>query len=244
MKKSVLSILLVSMITISSCTPTLEPSPTPHLELFIPEEIPGEVVYVPFPVNITIDGDLSEWNDLPSYFVDSGPLPSSDPLENGSFTFSVAADNDYFYITMQMPDQNIVTGKHGAEFWNEDSMEFYINASGDLNARGYKENIFQINVNASDLNNTEPDQLTITGVFSSGVTVKGFVFPIEGGWGFEAAVALDGIIEPEHGLEIGFQTQINGASKQDRDIKLIWSKADTDDNSWQYPNLFGRAILF
>ena len=81
---------------------------------------------------------FSDWNDPPSYFVDSGPLPSNDPHENGSFKFSVAADNDYFYITMQMPDQNIISGKHGTEFWNEDSMEFYINASGDLNARGYQ----------------------------------------------------------------------------------------------------------
>ena len=86
--------------------------------------------------------------------------------------------------------------------------------------------------------------MTITGVFSSGVPVKGFVFPIDGGWGFEVAVALEGILEPDHGLEIGFQAQINGASQLDRDIKLIWSKADTDDNSWQYPYLYGRAIFF
>ena len=58
MNKSILSILLVSMIIITSCTPPPEPSQTPKLEPFIPEEIPGEVVYVPFPVSITVDGDL------------------------------------------------------------------------------------------------------------------------------------------------------------------------------------------
>ena len=244
MKKSVISITIIFLFLITSCTPTAELSPTPPVEPFIPEGIPGEVVYVPFPVNITLYGNLTDWNEIPAYFVDSGPMPSNNPQENGSFTFSVAADKDYFYITMQMPDENIVTGKHGAEFWNEDSMEFYINASGDLSSRSYKTNIFQININASDMNNTDPDQLSITGVFSSGIPVSGFVFPVDGGWGFEVAVALEGILEPEHGLEIGFQTQINGASQQDRDVKLIWSKADTDDNSWQYPNLFGRAIFF
>lgn len=66
-----------------------------------------------------------------------------------------------------MPDQNIIAGQHGTEFWNEDSMEFYINASDDLNAPGYKTDIFQINLNATDIGNTDPENLTVTGVFST-----------------------------------------------------------------------------
>ncbi len=54
----------------------------------------------------------------------------------------------------------------------------------------------------------------------------------------------NGILEVAHGREIGFQAQINGATTQDRDVKLIWSKADTTDLSWQDPRLFGRAIFF
>ncbi|HOW90785.1 MAG TPA: hypothetical protein PK883_00595, partial [Anaerolineaceae bacterium] len=76
----------------STSTPTPQPAPS------IPPEVPGEVVYIPFPVPIQVDGDLSDWADIPSIYVDRGPTPSADPAENGSFTFSVAADADYLYV--------------------------------------------------------------------------------------------------------------------------------------------------
>jgi hypothetical protein len=81
-----------------------------------PPEIEGVAVYIPFPVQITIDGDLSDWADIPVTTVDRGSMLSPDPAENGSFDFAVAADAENFYIFMTMPDQNIVTGKHGADF--------------------------------------------------------------------------------------------------------------------------------
>ena len=53
---------------------------------------------------------------------------------------------------------------------------------------------------------------------------------------------LKDLVEPKHGVEIGFQAQINGASEADRDTKLIWSLADTTDQSWICP--FCLAGLF
>ncbi len=261
MKKlaSFISIIILILVVATACTatqteilvvenpteiPTLIPTQTEEAIPFVPDAIPGEVVYIPYPVTIKVDGDLSDWEELPVNLVDYGPSPSSDPAENGSFTFSVASDLQNLYITMQMADQNIIAGKHGTEFWNEDSMEFYINASGDLGASKYATNTFQININAADIGNTDPTALTITGVFSTGVPVTGYVFKTEKGWGFEAALAYNGILTPQHGLEIGFQAQINGATTADRDVKLIWSKADTTDQSWEKPNLFGRALFF
>jgi endoglucanase len=241
-KQILFSVLGMLVMILSACAPA-----TPEVEepvITVPAEIPGEVVYIPFPVAITVDGNLEDWADQPVITVDRGPTPSADSAENGSFTFSVAADTSNLYLTMQMPDQNIVAGKHGTEFWNEDSMEFYINASSDLNADSYSMKIFQANINAADIGNTDPNALTITGVFSSDAKVSGYVFKTETGWGFEIALDLTGLVEVTHGKEIGFQTQINGASVQDRDIKLIWSKADTDDSSWEHPNLFGRALFY
>ena len=217
---------------------------TKNLLKSVPAEIPGEVVYIPFPVSITLDGDLADWEGIPTHFVDYGPKPATSPEENGSFTFATAADAENFYISMQMPDKNIIAGKHDTNFWNEDSMEFYINASEDLNARTFGPKIFQANINATDIGNTDPDGLTITGTNGADHVVRGFVFKTETGWAFEAAVPLQDLLVPSHGLEIGFQAQINGASAVDRDIKLIWSKADTTDQSWQLPILFGRAIFF
>lgn len=244
MKRRLIPILMAAILLFSACSPGKTGAPDNEPAVFIPEDIPGELVYIPFPVDIQVDGALTDWEQLPSYRVDTGSSTSADPEENGSFSFSVAADAENFYITMKMPDKNIIAGKHGTEFWNEDSMEFFINASGDLNAAKYVTNIFQININAADIGNTDPQALTITGVFSSGIPVKGFVFKTGDGWGFEASLPLEGILDVTHGREIGFQAQINGASQQDRNVKLIWSKMDTSDQSWQVPAVFGRAIFF
>ncbi|HKJ26213.1 MAG TPA: glycoside hydrolase family 9 protein [Anaerolineales bacterium] len=207
-----------------------------------PPEIPGEVIYVPFPVDIQLDGDLSDWQNLRVYEVVDED--ARDPAENGSFSFAVAADRQNLYITMQMPDKTIIAGEHRTEYWNEDSFEFYINASGNLETMRYAEKIFQININATDIGNTNPDELTITGSFSTGQVVRGYVFETEDGWGFEAAVPLADLVTPAHGTEIGFQAQINGAFTYDRNVKLIWSNADKTDSSWENPSLFGRAVFY
>jgi endoglucanase len=210
-----------------------------------PPEIPGVAVYIPFPVQIVVDGDLSDWTGIPVTTVDRGPMLSADPAENGSFDFAVAADGETFYIFMTMPDQNIITGQHGADaYWNEDSLEFYLNMSGDLGTRSYADGIYQIRLVPQDIGNEDAAGLLITGVNSDGATVNGFVFETDDGWGFEAAVPITDLITPEHGLEIGFQAQANGASTLNRDVKLIWSLADTNDNSWQYPSLFGSGLFF
>ncbi|MCQ3931413.1 MAG: hypothetical protein DPW16_13230 [Chloroflexi bacterium] len=209
-----------------------------------PAEIPGEALYIPFPVAITLDGDLSDWAGVPVSVVDRGPSPSANPAENGSFTVAVAADGDNLYIAMTMPDQNIITGQHGSEYWNEDSLEFYLNLSGDLATRTYGDTIFQVNINAGNIGNTDPAAIIVSGVNGSKAPVQAFVFKTADGWGFEAQVALNGLITPSHGLEIGFQAHANGASSADRDVKLIWSNADKGDNSWQNPSVFGRGIFF
>lgn len=206
-----------------------------------PPEIPGEVVYVPFPVNITLDGKLDDWENVPVQVVTKGAATSAVPGENGPLSFSVAADNENFYITMSIIDKNIVTGQHGMDFWNEDSLEFYLNTSSDLNATVYGDNIFQVNINPGDIGNMDSTKLTLSGRNSGQAPVSGFVFKTADGWGFEAALPLN--FKPTHGSEIGFQAQANGASQVDRNVKLIWSNADTLDNSWQYPYLFGRALL-
>ncbi len=148
-------------------------------------------------MKIELDGDLSDWKDIPVNEVID--IDARDPKENGSFQFSVAADKENFYITMQMPDQNIIAGEHRNDYWNEDSFEFYLNLTDRLNALSYDEGIFQININATDIGNTDPDALTITGTRSFAATVRGFVFETKDGWGFEAAVPFGELFEPEHG---------------------------------------------
>lgn len=209
-----------------------------------PPPIPGEAVYIPFPVSITVDGDLGDWAGISPVVVETGPMLSGDPAENGSFTFATAADAGHVYIMMTMRDANIVTGQHETNFWNEDSLEFYLNLSDDLNAAAYTDGIFQININPGDIGNTDAAAITVTGTNSAASGVNAMVFATEDGWGFEAAVPLPEGITPAHGLEIGFQAQANGATVLDRDVKLIWSAADTADTSYADPSVFGRALFF
>ena len=208
-----------------------------------PPEVAGETVYVPFPVSITLDGDLADWANVTRQTVTTGTMLSTDRANNGSFSFAVAASADTLYVSMTSVDANIVTGKHDTNFWNEDSLEFYVNLTDALDVTSYSDGIYQININPSDIGKSDLNALTITGTNGTQAQVSGIVFTTADGWGFEAALPLP--FAPAHGREIGFQAQANGSAKGgDRDVKLIWSAADTSDNSWQNPSLFGRAIFY
>ena len=209
-----------------------------------PAEIKGEAVYVPYPVAIAIDGKLDDWAGVPLQLVDRGPVVSKDPAEDGSFQFAVAADADDLYVLMLAKDKNIVAGAHGADTWNEDSMEFYINMSGKLDAKKYSRDIVQYRVTPGDIDNADPAKLNVSGNNYDLYPLKAKVFKTKDGWGFEGAVKISPKLLPAHGKEFGFQAQLNGASVKDRDVQLTWSLADTANNSWQRPSLFGRALFF
>jgi hypothetical protein len=86
-----------------------------------PDQIPGIAVYVPYPVTITLDGNLGDWKGIPVQRVTTGPTKGPDPKQNQYVDFSVAADDKNLYVYMHSEDSNIIAGKHGVEFWNEDS---------------------------------------------------------------------------------------------------------------------------
>jgi endoglucanase len=214
--------------------------------LLAPKGKPGELVYVPFPVPIKVDGDPSDWSRIEKITVDTGPYTTGDPTDNGQFTFSVCADKQNIYLLMTMPDKKIVGGRHGADFWNEDSFEFYFNFSGNLDAMEFTEGIVQINVNATNLKIDDLYGLSLSGVRfeEEGYYVFGKAFETEDGWGIEVGIKLENNLEPYHGFTIGIQTQANGATVKDRDSKLIWSIYDTSDISWKTPKLFGTGVFY
>jgi hypothetical protein len=76
-------------------------APLAAQEFIAPPEVVGEAVYIPFPVTITVDGELDDWANIAHTIVDRGPMTSSDPQENGSFSFAVAADDENFYLTLR-----------------------------------------------------------------------------------------------------------------------------------------------
>jgi endoglucanase len=211
-----------------------------------PQGAEGELVYIPFPVEINVDGDLSDWENVERIVVDTGPYTSGDYVDNGLFDFAVCADMENIYISMTMPDKKIIGGMHGTEYWNEDSFEFYFNFTENLDTTIYKEGVVQVNVNSTNLVKDDPERLSLSGIRyeEEKPPVKGHAFYTDNGWGIEVAFNMKEYIKPAHGLAIGIQMNANGATEKDRDSKLIWSKYDILDNSWQNPSLFGTAIFY
>ncbi|MBK7456174.1 MAG: hypothetical protein IPJ46_21380 [Anaerolineales bacterium] len=74
---------------------------------------------------------------------------------------------------MSITDKTIITGKHETNFWNEDSLEFYLNMSGDLNPPAYADGIFQVNINPGDIGNMDAARLTLSGRNSEQAPISG-----------------------------------------------------------------------
>lgn len=210
-----------------------------------PDSAEGLAYYAPFPVAITLDGDDADWANIPRVLVDSGPqLPDNNDT---SFSFAAAADDTYLYLLADVTDSAIVSGNYDpADGWyREDSVEFYINATGDLSRIGYDTGVAQIGILAANIGNT--GVAILGGSNSADSQAQVVVIEIETGYRVEAAVPLVAdawTITPEHLGVIGFQAHLNGSSADDRDTKLIWSLADTEDQSWTNPSLFGRLIFW
>jgi beta-glucosidase len=208
-----------------------------------PDPLPGEVYYAPFPLSITLDGGLSDWEDVPTVVI---PPTADVVIGSTSVEFAAAADDEFLYLMGDVTDAGIVTGQHGTDYWNEDSVEFYINGTGDLTLTSYADGVAQVTVpplNAS----RAPGELIIGGVQGESAEATGVVVETSTGYAMELAVPLKNRvwnIQREHGSTIGFQVHLNSASESSRDLKAIWSTFDTGDTSYLNPSVFGQLTFF
>lgn len=208
-----------------------------------PDSVHGMAYYAPLGVTITLDGDLSEWENVPRVVVNQGTLagPGAD-----SYEFAVAVDDTNLYFMANVSDSNVMYGEFGVGDWYQtDSIEFYINATGNLAAAGYEPGIVQIGMLAE--NATQPAAPLYGGGSSNTIAVSIAAVETETGYIIEASVPLVSDIwniTPEHMGVLGFQTHLNGSSGSGRDTKFIWSAADTQDQSWTNPSLFGQLIFW
>lgn len=208
-----------------------------------PDSVPGVVYYAPMGVTITLDGDLSDWENVPRVTVDSGPMPGPGGT---SYEFAAAVDDTNLYYMANVTDPVIVYGQYGVgEWYREDSIEFYINATSDLAATSYVPGIVQIGILAENI--TQPDAPLYGGGSSGDVPVSVAAIQTDTGYIIEASVPLVTdvwTIVPEHLGVLGFQSHLNGSSADDRDTKLIWSANDSQDQSWTNPSMFGQLIFW
>lgn len=203
-----------------------------------PHGVFGETYYAPFPVSITLDGDLSDWEGVPR-------VELSSSTGSASISFAAAADDEFLYISGDVTDAAIISGEHGADYWNEDSVEFYVNATGDLEQTSYTDGIAQVTIPA--LNADQPEEPVIAGVRGGTVSAQIAATRTDTGYAVELALPLENdvwSITPEHEGVLGFQVHLNAAATAGRDTKLIWSIYDSADQSYVDPSLFGQLIFF
>ncbi|MEQ8676343.1 MAG: glycoside hydrolase family 3 N-terminal domain-containing protein [Aggregatilineales bacterium] len=203
----------------------------------------GENYYAPVPVSITLDGEFEDWAGVPTV-----TLPQSNDPASGapSVTFAAASDGEFLYLWGDVVDSNIISGEHGADYWNEDSVEFYVNGTGNPDLTSYQEGVAQITI--PPLNAGMPMEDAIIGGVQ-GETAEAQIITVltDTGYAVEVAIPLENAvwsIDSASEDPIGFQVHLNIASSGGRDSKLIWSLWDTADQSYQNPSLFGELYFY
>lgn len=204
----------------------------------------GTVVNCLFPVEkISVDGKFSEpaWGQAQWHKVthDMGwNVPAND--NDGSFEFACVADQDNLYIAAKVHNKPKTANKNGANLWNSNSIEIYINGQS-FKSHKYGPMTSEIVIGRSqDIQILAAGQIVVN---ETGVTEA--VTDTDYGWDVEAALPLKTWqIKPEEGKEIGFNIQlnINDSGNEQRDHKLNWSANDNGkrDRSWEDPSAFGK----
>lgn len=203
--------------------------------------------YAPFPVAITLDGTFDDWKDIPTVTLSEFPKLSTVEGKNGPVTFALAADAENLYIYADVTDKTIIMGEHGTDYWQEDSIEFYINATGDLSLTQYQPGVSQITVTPLNIGRS-PDEPLVGGINGADANAKAFVVKTETGYALEMAVPLKTkvwSITPQHGTTIGFEAQLNGSTSDTQEAVLNWAYRDGDTgHPSNNPSLFGQLVFY
>ncbi len=216
-----------------SPTATIEPTP----DYLVAEGEPNYTYIAPFPVAISLDGDLSEWEGV--------PLVSMGNPDSTAVTFAAASDGEYIYFMADVIDPVIISGEHGDQYWNEDSVEFYINGTGDLALASYLDGVTQITIPPVNIG-ASPEEFIFSGINVGPTGAKAIVVKTEQGYAIELSVpAASDVwdIPVFHNKSFGFNVHLNGSVEGGRDLKLIWSANDPADASYYNPSVFGQLIF-
>jgi hypothetical protein len=210
-----------------------------------PAEIPGKVAYIPFPVDIQVDGKFDDWKAV-GWSTCSTSYPAGAPVDDGgSFQYSLAAKDNLLYIAFRVPDRKIVTGLHGDNWYDEDSFEIFTQFDAKrLTADRYSRKTSQIRVAPFGAGNTDPAAVSVTG--TNVPEIRGYTVKTADGWAFEGTISIDKAFLPlTHGAFFGLNLQLNAAiTKSNRESQVVWSVFDPNNNSWQQPKSFARGQFF
>jgi hypothetical protein len=224
------------------------------------------------PLGIEVDGMIDEeaWGRA-SWALWSTRFPSTQAPQEPDciLEWAAVADLQTLYVAWRIADDvRSNLENHGCDVFNDDSVEFYIDANHD-DGELYRIDDVQILLGVDQIDVIDPFSigLGITRGIRNECLLDGLPAPevcrarLAGlisttGWQGEAAIPLettgvDGFgwpqwnVDPVHRSSIGWNIAVNDDDDGGgRDDKLNWSALDTMDASWTRPSVFGDLMFF
>ena len=187
----------------------------------------------------SIDGvEDAVWADAQTISLESvasGPAP--DDAADLSGTLSLLWDETAVYGLFRVTDDQLQNDSP-AETWQDDGVEFYLDAGNEKEFEGYDDNDVQYTMNWNSTQFTGNGAGRIEGAsYVTAATDDGYLLEFVMPW---ANVDLT----PTAGTVIGTEAMINDDDDgTTRDHKLGWYAIPGVDNAHQQAHLFGSAVL-
>jgi hypothetical protein len=204
----------------------------------------------------TIDGDLSEYADLPSYEIPYTNIweGSADDPADLTADFSVAYDSEYLYVAVQVTDDTVVSNIAPNDIkghWRSDSVEITVDPQGpgasENTLTTFKTGIFPFDTegNVQAERDADADQGIISKTapdmqVASAATDDGYILEVAIPWN-----AVPGELQP--GDSFGFNILPYDCDKADAAVGENCNEARTAWSAWSSiqgtPRLWGHATL-
>jgi hypothetical protein len=215
---------------------------------------PGVVYDAPFPVTVSVDGDLTDWPMVTWHKIthDMGwsNLPESD--DDASLEFACVAGEGNLYVALKIrDDEKCVNEDTGRNIFQDDSVEIYIDGDNSK-PEVYEPDVCQISIGRHNVGR-EPNNPMLNdfrgwnweGAAANETGTKAAVVDTDYGWAVEAAIPLAFFgIGLADGTVIGFNVHLNDDDDQgERDHWLGWSKTELAgdvDTAYMNPSVFGQ----
>jgi len=185
-----------------------------------------------------IDGAIDGiWGSAPGNDVPNVTLGSAVPAADLSARYKILWDDANLYVLAEVTD-DVLTNDSGTTWYADDTVEVFIDGDNSRGSSYDGANDFQLSVRWNDgtiiagSNSAPAPAGAQAGIASS---ANGYVMEMK------LPLAQIGV-NPVAGAHFGLEVQVNDDDDGgDRDTKMAWNS--TNDDTWQYPNLFGAGVL-
>jgi len=216
--------ILLPTITLTSTptnTKTLTPSPTSTPKLIV---APQSTINIDGVLNDMIWG-YGNWNDITKLVLGVNH-------NNVTGKFKLAWDNDYFYIGVEINDNNLFNDSQ-PNSWDDDAVEIYLDMNRNRSTT-YQSDDFQFIFGYNYSSVFEKNNRTGGVLFSTGIKSGGYTIEAGIPWTLLGKTPTEGSI---YGFDIGINIDDNGGT---RDGQLMWNGTE---NNWQDTSNFGDVKL-